>query len=46
MFKNLTIKEAVDPFKNQGTEHRNSWTMQMTMIRDEGFADVQFIGAW
>jgi hypothetical protein len=46
MFKNLTITEAVDPFKNQGTEHLDSWKMRMSMIHDEGFEKWGFMGAW
>jgi hypothetical protein len=41
-----TIKEATDPFKNQGTEHLDSWKMRMSMIHEEGFEKWGFMGAW
>jgi hypothetical protein len=46
MFETQTIKEALDPFKNQGTEHPNAWSMQMIMFHSMDYEGRGFMGAW
>lgn len=46
MFKNLTMKEAVDPFYNQGTEHQDIWSMKMIMVHVMDYESRGFLGAW